>query len=205
MEKIFQAIESLGGTQKNPVNTGEAQEFNMDESVKKLEAMFESKLPEEYIQLQKKFGGFAFKNNIAVKALEEHPALDDSQAVSLNYFYGLELDGDNSIHKKIRDYKDRIPSSFLPICPGEMNDLICIDLSPSNYGKICFWVSDIIPGEEEETFLVQNNITDLFVNAYMEEEAEDDPDAPPVDYDDEKFKHLNPTLLEMLKKSKHSK
>src|SRR5688500_20388634 len=117
MEKIFQAIESLGGTQKHPVNKGKIQEFNIDESVEKLEAMFESKLPKEYIQLQKEFGGFAFKNSIAIKALGDHPSLGDLKTVSLDYFYGLEFEGDNSVYKKIRNYKDRIPSSFLPICP----------------------------------------------------------------------------------------
>lgn len=200
MEKVFQAIENLGGTENNPVIA-----FDIDGSVKKLEEMFGAKLPHEYVQLQKKWGGFSFKNSIAVKAIGKHPVIDDSGSVSLDHFFGLEFEGENSIYHWIRNYKDQIPASFLPICPGEMNDLICIDLSPSNYGKVCFWVSDITQGEEDETFLVQNSISDLIVNAYVEEESEDDSTVPLVDYDDEKFRHLNPKLLEMLKKSKYSK
>lgn len=194
MEKLFKKIKKLGGVTKS------IQKFDVDKSVKKLEDIYKGKLPEEYVQLQKKYGGFAFNNDIVVKAVENHPVLGDDGLVSLDFFYGLEPEGENSIYNRIQNYKDRIPTTFLPICDGEMNDLICIDLSASNYGKIYFWVSDT-GADEKESFLIANNISDLILNAYVEDEDSDaDESHPQVNWDDEKYKKMNPTLLDMLKK-----
>lgn len=194
MEKLLKKIKKLGGVTKN------IQKFDLDKSIKKLEALYKNNLPEEYIQLQKKYGGFSFNNSIVVKSAENHPVLGDDGLVSLDFFYGLELEGENSIYNQIQTYKDRIPDTFLPICDGEMNDLICIDLSPSNHGKIYFWINDA-GADEKETFLIANTISDLLLNAHIEDEDNDkNENSPQVNWEDDKYKKMNPKLLDMLKK-----
>ena len=204
MKTIFEAIQKLGGTKKNPVNKESVQQFDFEASIKKLEDMFGSKLPVAFVELQKEYGGFSFNNSVVVKAIENHPVLDDDQLVSLDFFYGLEFEGENSIYKYIQNYKGRIPQTVLPIGQGELNDLICMDLSEKNYGEIFFWISDVAIGKEKDTFLIASDLEDLFLRAFVDSENNDQSDAPEVNYDDDKFKKMNPKLLEMLKKNQQN-
>ena len=200
MEEIVKIMEDLGGVRKNPRNTSNIAEFDFDKSVRELESIYGNKIPDYYVRLQSLYGGFCFQNSVMVKAIEDNPSLTEDKSVSLNYFYGFEFEGDNSIYKWIRNYQGRIPSSFLPICGGWLNNLICIDLGRVNYGKIYFWLSDTLEGEQEY-FLLANDLKTMLSDAFVKE-IDDSKDEERTDFiDEEKFKRMNPKLQEMMIKS----
>lgn len=54
-------------------------------------------------------------------------------------FYGLELSNIQDIKHKIKVLKNRIPNECIPIAKIEGGDVLCLELSKQNYGRILLW------------------------------------------------------------------
>lgn len=186
----------LGGTQENP-SCGEvtANKVEKSEGVYYLESLFDVRLPEEYVFFYEKYGPSSFKNRVQIRSESISKVVSNDGRVSVDYFYSVARTGSCSIGELLSDCGDQLPQSLLPICDGESGDLICIDLSGKNYGRIYYWFHE---GDyEENSFLIARD----FYSFVMALEIYDDYKEDTRRENSKSEYTITPELLALLKKS----
>ncbi|WP_318010246.1 SMI1/KNR4 family protein [Bacillus sp. 28A-2] len=100
--------------------------------------------------------------------LREKPVWLVGESVPVELFYGLEQN-DYDIREAIKTYKEQLPE----IADVDGGDLICLDVSEINQGKIYFWDHELGDGEQD-LFLIANTFTEFIEGLFIVEDDDDD-------------------------------
>ncbi|MBU8573803.1 SMI1/KNR4 family protein [Bacillus pumilus] len=121
--------------------------------------------------------------------LKEKPVWLVGESVPVELFYGLEQN-DYDIREAIKTYKEQLPEQIIPIADAEGGDLICLDVSEINQGKIYFWDHEL-RDREQDLFLIADTFTEFIDGLFVVED--EDSDIEDIDI------QLSDDLLKMLK------
>lgn len=194
-EEIETKIASLGGVQENPSCRASIVGEEYTKSLNEFELLFSSVLPEAYKHFYGKYGPCAFVNSVKIKCEETVPAANDMNEVSVDYFYAIRKEGECSIGRLLNQYADQMPKGLLPICDGEIGDLICIDLRKGNsFGRVVYWYHE---GDlTNDIFTVAKSFTEFLLKLELRNEVDQSNELV------EKMKvEISPDLLNLLKGS----
>ncbi|OJW38218.1 MAG: hypothetical protein BGO54_21845 [Sphingobacteriales bacterium 46-32] len=158
-QKLVDKISSLGGfnrIDKKVRYVGETKfAFNSD-----------SQLPNNYLEIGKRYNSFSFTNWVKVKLLEDTPISDEGY-VDVECFY----EKDDAYALK-SNYFDQLPIDLLPIFSSFPGDLICLNLSSKQYGKVYYWDHEGPSGSD--TFLIAHSFDEFVLKLEVEDEEETD-------------------------------
>ncbi|KIL11061.1 SMI1/KNR4 family protein [Bacillus sp. Je.9.29.b] len=167
-------------------------------STKTISSLYEMKEIEEenayhispdYKSFISEYGECWIEDNVYTH-LREKPVWLVGESVPVELFYGLEQN-DYDIREAIKTYKDQLPEQIIPIADADGGDLICLDVSKINQGKIYFWDHEL-RDREQDLFLIADTFTEFIEGLFV---VEDDEDSDTEDIDIQ----LSDDLIKMLK------
>jgi cell wall assembly regulator SMI1 len=135
-------------------------------TIQKLERNLKILLPEEYRNFLLEHNGGKPKPNVF--PLPENPI--DSNAI-VDWFFSITEDNIYSLEWYYKTMKNRIPSELLPIATDPGGNLICIQVSGSNIGRLYFWDHEQEPftnPDDYSTLLMLANNFDEFIDSFTE-------------------------------------
>lgn len=188
-------LESLGGTKLNiraSVDRSLMNEASIDNNIKLVEQSFNSPVPNAYLSFIKEIGAITFNDPVKIQCIEKTPVANKENQVGVDNFFDF-FDDDASITKTLDAFKGNIPNYVLPVCEGEAGDLIVIDMSKKNYGKVYYWHHEHMD-ETEGLYLIANNFNQFLDNLFKD--FEDDSSA-----DDVSVSRVSDKFLQRLKNS----
>ncbi|WP_164879198.1 SMI1/KNR4 family protein [Flavobacterium cerinum] len=186
-------IERLGGINKMYLPTDTT--LNIDE-ILTIENDIGARLPDGLRDFLMKYGVSDFDEEVIFEPIsidaqyihdEDSSQLDFIfEGSSIGVFYGKdpEEEGAYDIFWNIENYKDRMPSQFLPFATDGMGNQIVMSLKKENYGLIYFWDHEaewdaedyydetgaVMPEEVkyQNLWLLANNFDDFFARLHVE-------------------------------------
>lgn len=192
-------IEKIGGAKPNVLLNGNEKfpitDNELNNNIANVEKNFESQIPESYIKFIKDNGAITFIKSVNTKGIVKIPIADEDNQISVDNFFGFS-NNEASVVKVINRFKGNIPNHVLPICEGAAGDLIVIDLSKHNVGKIYYWYHEHEEGTDGLYLLASNFeefISNLSLNQTLEKETSTD---------DVKVTKVSDKFLERLKNRK---
>ncbi len=190
--QINKKIESLGGTKKNIFCADNKDQ--REAAFLNLENLFSSKLPDTYKDIHRSQGAPCFLNLIDVKCIDINPFASKQNKVAVGNFYCVTGDTESSINTILLTYKEQLPVGLLPICDGELGDIILMSLQQTDYQYIYYFAHEVPPGSN--VFLVAKGFEEFIKKLEIHKEEDDD---------DNLVKKMNaeytPQFLALLKKS----
>lgn len=123
--------------------------------------------------------------------LREKPVWLVGESVPVELFYGLEQN-DYDIREAIKTYNEQLPEQIIPIADADGGDLICLDVSEINQGKIYFWDHEL-RDREQDLFLIADTFTEFIEGLFVVEDDDEDSDIEDINI------QLSDDLLKMLK------
>lgn len=153
------------GKQYRPLSDSELQE---------IERTSRGRLPDDYRAFLQKYGGVKFSNASVLIVSGSGKKLDN-----LKTLFGGPKEDDESIVENIAIYRDRMPSTLIPI--GEhWGNLVCLGVRGTKSGKVFYWdheteVTELV-ANDFATFLLQLRLDDEPVASHSSEEIL--PDEP---------------------------
>jgi len=123
-------------------------------------------LPNSYLKIGERYGSFSFTGWVKVKLLEDAPMSDEGY-VDVDSFYEKE-----DAYALKNNYSEQLPIDLLPIFRSDPGDLICLDLSNNQYGKIYYWYHEGLTGKD--TYLVAHSFDEFILKLAVEDEGEKD-------------------------------
>ncbi|CAF1811047.1 SMI1/KNR4 family protein [Bacillus subtilis] len=156
--------------------------INTNKQLKEIEMNIGNKLPSDYKDFLKEYGGCYLESkkttdeieyDVCYKPLEKDPWMgkdDDTQL--LEGFYGL-LNDHNSLQIEIDTYSDRFPKNIIPIASSAGGNEICMDLDNE---KILFWDHEL-SHPNKDFFLIANSFEEFIfslVDKPIETDEKDD-------------------------------
>jgi len=121
--------------------------FNEDELIS-FSKKVKFKLPNEYIKFLKQHNGGYVKDSIGIY----HN--NGKQRFILTSMFGLGTD--DNLFEQFEMYKNRIPNTTIPIGRDVGGNLVCLNLSGTDYGKVYFWEHEIEGKYDHETMTVHD-------------------------------------------------
>jgi hypothetical protein len=137
------------------------------ESVENVKNTYGKILPSNYLSLQLKYGKLLLSETVS-KYLDTREIDYLGEYISVFRIHTLENKGESVLHNLNR-YLEDLPSGVIPIGDDEFGNLVCLDLTDENYGKIYYWQHDA--DEDEPLLLVANSFDDFIMGL---EKYEDD-------------------------------
>lgn len=157
---LFKKLESIGGINRNPSCVKETQQIQA--SFSNIERMFESKIPQTYKDFYLNFGSFSFLESVYAKCIEEKSFTLRGNKVPVGFFYCIIGSEKNSVLDTLLIFEEQLPLGLLPICDGELGDVICVSLRTSDYGCIYYFDHDSPP--EDDLLLIAKSFEDFMMN-----------------------------------------
>lgn len=112
-----------------------------DEDINHIEQMVHSKLPRDYVEFLKEFGGVSFRKLLSFSPISQLPTTVEGGTEPFNNLYGGQTEGINGIITQIQIYhgQGRIPQDLVPIGDNLFGDHVCICIKGKDCGKVFFW------------------------------------------------------------------
>ncbi len=110
------------------------------EALTTIESEFNISLPDNYKMILLSYEDLFFEDDIRYTPIENSPGACKDGTEMFDGFFNL--DGADSLVKKIKQYIERIPSSLIPIGECSGGDLICLGIAKECRGKIYCWVHE---------------------------------------------------------------
>lgn len=121
-------------------------------NIDQLEIDLKFKLPTEYRDFVLEFnGGKPIPNKFKISESQEESRV--------SFFYGISTDKDFNILRNFALFENVYMEKYLPIGEDPGGDLICLDVSGENEGKIYFWDHEVAP--PNNLYLVANSFTEF--------------------------------------------
>jgi hypothetical protein len=111
---------------------------NPEEILQQIEKEYKLSLPIEYKKFVVKYGGLMIDYGVYFPVLEKSPRTTSDGTRMIDIFYGLQNNEDN-LRKKLEAYKDRMPSSIIPIGELPGGDQLCLGVKGDIFGKVYIW------------------------------------------------------------------
>lgn len=128
------------------------------DGLRSIEKMIGADLPEPYRSIVARYGAFTFggrsQDDPFVFFGSKTPLPDyiaENGHAIFGHFYGDEdADGPVSLHSQIMLFRDRIPTTMIPIAGDGGAGQICIGVTDTDRGKVFYWDANDEPLEEED-------------------------------------------------------
>jgi SMI1-KNR4 cell-wall len=141
-----------------------------DLAITEIEKTVSVKLPEDYLEFVKKYGGTSF-DGYAIAFLNENG--NEPEEIIVDVFYGVGRKVENyDLLDKYQTFSDRIPKRMLPIAQTPGSSQFCLSLSGIDKGKIYFWdMAEDVGGNAEEAnlHLIDNSFEEFIYKLQPEE------------------------------------
>lgn len=190
-------LETLGGVKLNVTASKDRSllsKDSIDKNIELVENELNSKIPHDYLSFIIETGAITFNKPIKAKTIEKIPVTDNKNQISVDNFF--DFYGDKaSVLQILSTFKSNIPHYVLPICEGEAGDLIVINLSKDNYGKIYYWHHEHEDGIKG-LYLIANDFNQFMTSLFIEKLSESDAST-----DDVAITKVSNKFLDRLKKS----
>lgn len=115
--------------------------LNSDDIVN-IESCISGQLPEAYESYLRAYGAVAFVTNVVITPVNPLPStISPSGTDTIQAFYGKESPNRTmfSLLARIEHYRDRMPSTMIPIGDNGLGNLYCIGIAGPEYGKVFYW------------------------------------------------------------------
>jgi|GEM_PF-1102529 len=170
--KVIKKLESVGGIEKNLSCSGDMQQ--RDDSFKKIEIIFNSHLPQSYKDFYIKAGAFSFLELVCAKCIDTNQVMIKGNKVTVGDFYCIIGNDKLSINQILSTFKEQLPIGLLPICDGELGDIICMSLRKVDYECIYYFHHESPP--DNSLFLIAKSFESFVMSLeiYKEESSDDD-------------------------------
>ena len=159
-KNLIKKLESTGGIEKNTFCTDDKKQI--EKAFLSLEARFNSPLPQSYKDFYIDAGAFSFLELVCVKCIDVNRFMLPGNKVSVGVFYCIVGNDDSSVDKVLSTYEEQLHVGLLPICEGELGDIICISLREADYGHIFYFHHESPP--DNDLFLIATNFEDFIMN-----------------------------------------
>ncbi|MEZ2335180.1 SMI1/KNR4 family protein [Mucilaginibacter sp. RCC_168] len=190
--RVVKKLESVGGIERNLFCSYGRQQ--REDSFLNIETIFNSPLPQSYKDFYIKVGAFSFLELVCAKCIDANRVMVKGNKVNVGDFYCIIGNGKSSTDKALSTFQEQLPAGLLPICDGELGDIICISLRKADYEYIYYLHHESPPGND--LFLVAKSFEDLIMSLEIYKEASGDDDLV------KKMKmELSPQMIDLLKKS----
>jgi hypothetical protein len=189
---LVKKLESVGGIEKNLFCVGDRQQ--REESFLNVEAILNSQLPQSYKDFYIKVGAFSFLELVCAKCTDVNQVMLKGNKVSVGDFYCIIGNDKSSINKVLSNFQEQLPIGLLPICDGELGDIICMSLRRTDYEYIYYFDHESPPGND--LFLIAISFEDFIMSLEIYKEGSADDDLVK-----RMTMELSPQMLALLKKS----
>ncbi len=173
-KQFTEILETLGGTKPNVSASVDRDLSNVDvinKNITLIENSLNSQIPKDYLNFIKEVGAITFNEPVKSNSLEKIPVANNENQIGVDNFFDL-FEDKASILYVLSSFKGNIPNHVLPICEGEAGDLIVIDISKSNYGKVYYWHHEHENGTEG-LYLMANDFKQFIANLFKTFEDDD--------------------------------
>jgi len=140
-----EVLKKLGGTEENK----KMDYTGFSEKLKKIEHRFHNSIPKDYVSFLQQIEKWVFTETIGIKSEEPIPVAYKN-VVTVDF---LNID---TILSVLNNYSGNLPDNLLPIAESEAGDLIVLDLSTKNNGKIYYWYHEHDSSNNGLYFLAEN-------------------------------------------------
>lgn len=166
---LVKKLESIGGINRNSSCREETQQIRA--SFSNIETIFDSKMPQSYKDFYLNFGSFSFLESVCAKCIEEKFFTLRGNRVPVGFFYCIVGNEKESVLDTLLIFEEQLPVGFLPICDGELGDVICVSLRTSDYGYIYYFDHESPP--EDDLLLIAKSFEDFIMSLeiYIEENS----------------------------------
>jgi len=154
------------------------------EKLKNIEDNYHTHIPDEYVLFLKQIKKWKFNQTIGIKSKEDISVISEN-IVPVDFF---DID---SILSTINRFNGNLPDNLLPIAEGVAGDLIVMDLSPENYGKVYYWYHEH-DSDYSGLYLLGNDFTEFMNNLLIVPESDVSTDDVNIVWESDEF-------LDMLK------
>ncbi len=189
---LIKKLESVGGIEKNLFCTDDRQ--HIEKAFLSLEATFNSPLPQSYKDLYIEVSAFSFLELVCVKCIDVNRFMSKGNKVSVGDFYCTIGNDKSSVAKVLSTFQEQIPIGLLPICDGELGDIICMSLRETDYEHIYYFHHE--SASDNDLFLIATGFEDFIMRLEVFKESRGDDDLVK-----KMTMELSPEMLALLKKS----
>lgn len=189
---MIKKLESVGGIEKNLFCADGRQQ--REDSFLNIEVTFNSQLPQSYKDFYIKVGAFSFLELVCAKCIDVNRVMLKGNKVSVGDFYCITGNDKSSIDKVLSTFQEQLPIGLLPICDGELGDIICMSLQRADYEYIYYFHHESPPGSD--LFLIATSFEDFIMSLEIYKEASGDDDLVK-----KMTMELSPQMIALLKKS----
>ncbi|MCL1994169.1 MAG: SMI1/KNR4 family protein [Spirochaetes bacterium] len=157
-----------------------------EESVKKIERLFQTALPQDYRTFLLEYG-YALPNseNVEFTPIKSSGAFAGS---ALGCFFGIDIEPvlaaeggyeDSDLTNVIKEHKDTMPEWCIPIGDDLDDDdhenIICMSLAQETFGHICLWEVEKMPAQAKysDLHLLANSFYEFLAGLKLGEAPEE--------------------------------
>jgi SMI1-KNR4 cell-wall len=147
------------------------------DDIERIEALINSKLPEDYLDFLVHYGGFGLRYD-AFFPFQTVTAVEDTSGVEV--FYGVMPGDAYDLESYYKTFEGRIPRNLMPIAGDQMGGQICLSISGEDKGSVYFWDNQFEKNVEEgkepgysNVYLLAESF-DGFINSLILYKDEDD-------------------------------
>ncbi|QTE40105.1 SMI1/KNR4 family protein [Mucilaginibacter gossypii] len=164
---MIEKLKSIGGVEKNLFCADHKQ--RVESAFLSIEATFNSLLPQSYKDFYIDIGAFSFLELICAKCIDVNPIMLKGNKISVGDFYCIIGNDGLSITQVLSTFQEQIPVGLLPICDGELGDIICMSLRQDDYEYIYYFHHESPPGND--LFLIATNFVAFVMKLEIYEEV----------------------------------
>lgn len=154
------------------------------EKLEKLEKYYSTSIPKDYVSFLQQIEKWVFDKTIGIKSEKSIP-------VASKNIVPVEFFNIDKIHSTINNYEGNLPNNLLPIAEGIAGDLIVLNLSPENDGKIYYWYHEH-DSSNDGLYLLAKNFNEFIKKLLIVPESDVTTDDVSIVWESDEF-------LEMLK------
>ena len=189
---LIKKLESVGGFEKSTFCPDNKEQIK--KAFLNIEATFNSLVPQSYKDFYLEAGAFSFLELVCVKCIDKNRFMLAGNKVSVGDFYCIVENDKSSVNKILATFEEQLTVGLLPICDGELGDIICIRLREADYGHIYYFHHESPP--DNDLFLIATSFEDFIMNLEIYK------GAPSGDELVKNMKvEMTPQFLDLLKKS----
>ncbi|QXV63635.1 SMI1/KNR4 family protein [Mucilaginibacter sp. 21P] len=190
-KELINKLKKIGGLSRSESCIESVNEIKL--SLTELENLFRCQIPQSYKDFYYHFGAGNFNNRVTVKCLDSGVIMLPGQRLNVGSFYCVSGLKDFSILSVLSTYEEQLSPGLMPICDGELGDVICLSLRDGEIGHLYYFHHESPPGAD--LYLISRNFDDFIMSL----------DEAQVDYDQKEIDSikmdLTPEFIELLKKS----
>ncbi|QEM11516.1 SMI1/KNR4 family protein [Mucilaginibacter rubeus] len=164
---MIEKLKLIGGVEKNLFCADDEQQIQ--NAFLNIEAIFNSHLPQSYKDFYINIGAFSFLELVCAKCIDVNPVMLKGNKISVGDFYCITGNDGSSITEVLSTFEEQLPVGLLPICDGELGDIICMSLREADYEYVYYFHHESPLGND--LFLIATNFVAFVMKLEIYEEG----------------------------------